>query len=88
MKYENLDILYLAKQVRQNHILKEMMFSKINLSRLEENYKNVVDPRKGYENGIMNNKKTRMTSFEKKLATIYIANEESDSDTDEEENKI
>ena len=49
---KSLDIKYIALQVRENQQLKQMLFNKQQMARLGDCYKNVIDPRKGFDAGV------------------------------------
>ena len=65
-----------------------MIFSKSQLARIEESYKNVIDPRKSFENGIHHQNKVKLTEIEKMMSKDYIPEGENGSDSDEDETKM
>ena len=58
------------------------------MARLGDCYKNIIDPRKGFDQGIKTIKKSKFTAIEKKMATVYIdENIKDDEESSDEEEK-
>ena len=60
-----------------------MLLEKSQLLRLKESWKNIIDPRKGYQNGVKIAKKEKLTQIQKMMAETYIEEDDDPEDSDQ-----
>jgi hypothetical protein len=63
-----------------------MLLDKSQLIRLRESWKNIIDPRKGFNQGVKIQKQKKLSEVEKRLANKYI--EEGDESDESDDNKV
>ena len=63
--------------------MKEMLLEKSQLLRLKENWRNVLDPRKGYQKGMKVQKKQKLSQVEKQMVDKYIAEDDESEDSED-----